>query len=286
MGAALGAAAITKFNSLPIAVLLVILATAPSIRVTVSNLKSKPAPVLTPDLLSVGRRSLGNGAVSASDATGFGESGQGRRHVSVDLRMLMDGALAVAGFIAVSGWWFVRNKQLYGQFLATKTSEHYLQAFYLHPVPWSFHIVFNTLPQTLLTNTWYTQLDEYLPLSTDKALGDMALACLVAGGYFIFTTPTRRSHRPPILSSGALVGSIVAGIAAVLITIQATSIGNTRVAFVGLTGFAVVEVIGISRLAGRINPRLELAGLVVWPAVLLALDLYVLVHFLIPLGGL
>ena len=63
MGATLGAAAITKFNSLPIALFLIILAAAPSIRVSIrqSNLRSTRADVLTPDVLSVGRGSLGNG---------------------------------------------------------------------------------------------------------------------------------------------------------------------------------------------------------------------------------
>ena len=123
----------------------------------------------------------------------------------------------------MSGWWFVRNKQLYGQFLATKASENYLQSFYLHPIPWSFHIVFETLPQTLLTNTWYTQPDEYLPLSMNRALLDIALV-LPSRRWLLHLQVTHETlASTPDTVGLALLGSIVAGIAAVVITIQASS---------------------------------------------------------------
>ena len=49
---------------------------------------------------------------------------------------------------------------------------------------------------------------------------------------------------------------------------------------------ALVAVVSASRLARLASPRFEIIGLIAWPTVLLAVDLYVVVRFLIPLGGL
>ena len=63
-------------------------------------------------------------------------------------------------------------------------------------------------------------------------------------------------------------------------------VGDARVAFVALSAFAIVQVVGASRLVSDLSSRSELLILLAWPTVLFAVDIYVLCRFLIPLGGL
>jgi hypothetical protein len=59
-----------------------------------------------------------------------------------------------------------------------------------------------------------------------------------------------------------------------------------RDAFGALAAIAIVVTVGSARILTRINSRLEVVGVAFWPVVLLALELYVLIRFLIPLGAL
>ena len=117
MGVVLGAAAITKLTSLPVAIVLFVLA-------------------LLPSLPRAGRHS---------------------KSWRLQLRLFLDVVLAVVGFFAVSAWWFYRNHHLYGQFLATDASQKYLAAFLLHPVPWNSHLLFKVFPNCLLDFSWFNQ---------------------------------------------------------------------------------------------------------------------------------
>ena len=92
--------------------------------------------------------------------------------------------------LAVSGWWFLRNKHLYGQFLATRASEDYLRFVLLRPVPWSRYIVFNELPSILFYSTWYGQPNLTLDHWMNYVLAWMGFVCLVVG---IVIFLTRRS---------------------------------------------------------------------------------------------
>lgn len=247
MGSVLGAAAITKFNSLPLAGVLFVLALAPSIRLP--------------------RRTT--------------------QRLRIDLQIVLDAGIAVLGFFAVSGWWFLRNKHLYGQFLATKASEDYLGFVLLRPVPWSRSIVFKEFPGILFYSTWYDQppnLD--LVHWMNYVLAWLGIVCLVVG-VVIFLGKRRwvaRDLSP--LSSLAFLGCVASGLVAVIITIKTTSIGDARTAFIGLSAFALILVVSTSRLLELVHARLRLVGLMVWPVILLAIDLYVVARFLIPLGGL
>ena len=104
MGHAVGAGAITKFSGLPVAGILLALAFVPSVTV---KRRDVGVPVPTP-------------LTSPSDST---------RSLRLAPRFLVDGIIAVVAFLAVSGWWFIRNRILYGQFLASRRSEGYLKAF-------------------------------------------------------------------------------------------------------------------------------------------------------------
>ena len=108
LGVTLGLAAITKFNSLPLAALLFFLTALPALR----------------------RRAL-----------------------------VLDSVLCGSGFLAVSLWWFVRNKALYGQFLATRASLAYLKAWapaLVVPVSWTNAARFvHLVPSQLFKSVWY-----------------------------------------------------------------------------------------------------------------------------------
>lgn len=246
MGLVFGAAAVTKFNSLPIAVVLFALA-------LVSSLAGM---------------------------------GQGNRHPRIQLRMFLDVVLAVVAFFVLSAWWFVRNHHLYGQFLATDASEKYLSVFLLHPVPLNTHLLFSVYPNTLLNFSWYDQPNFLLPARISEALAVLAVPCLLVGAWAVVRQRRWVSRVLSPLSALSLLGCIVAGFLAMLIIIKDTSLGNTRDAFVALAAIAIVITVGSVRILSRISPRLELVGVALWPIVLLSLDLYVVIRFLIPLGGL
>jgi hypothetical protein len=71
-----------------------------------------------------------------------------------------------------------------------------------------------------------------------------------------------------------------------LIIIEETGQANARDDLVVVAALAIVAVIGSVRIFCGIRDRLELVGVALWPVVLFALDLYVIVRFLIPFGGL
>ena len=246
MGLVLGAATITKLNSLVVAVILLVLAAIPA-------------------LVGLRRASAGSREARGS---------------------FLDVGLAVIGFFAVSGWWFVRNHHLYGQFLGTNASELYLRHSLLIPAPWSQHLVFGVFPSTVLDFSWYTQPNFFLPLRMNQALAVLAVPCLLIGAWAMVWRRRWVSHTLIPLSAVSFLTCIVDGFVAVLIIIKDTSIGDMRDALFALSAFAIVITVGSARIFSRVSPRLELVGVSVWPVVLLALDLYVFVRFLIPLGGL
>jgi 4-amino-4-deoxy-L-arabinose transferase-like glycosyltransferase len=246
MGLVLGAAATTKFNSLPLAGVLFVLALAPSIR-------------------------LPRGSA---------------QRFRIDLHIVLDAGIAVLGFLVVSGWWFLRNKHLYGQFLATRASEDYLRFVLLQPVPWTRYLVFSEFPQILWYSTWYDQPNLNLVHWMNYVLAWLGVVCLVVGVVIFLRRRSWVARDLSPLSSLAFLGCVASGLVAVLITIKSTSIGDARTAFIGLSAFALILVVSTSRLLELAHARLRLVGLMVWPAILLALDLYVVARFLIPLGGL
>jgi Dolichyl-phosphate-mannose-protein mannosyltransferase len=244
MGAALGAAAITKFDSLPIAAVLLGLALVSS--------------------LTEMRRTNARAAVS----------------------LLFDVVLAVIAFLGVSGWWFVRNHHLYGQFLATNASEQYLKAFLLRPIPWSSNLLFSAYPKTALYFSWWNQPDLMLPSWLNHALAVPAVLCLLLGAWAVVRHRRWVSERLGTVAAISLLGCVVAGLLAMLIILKDTSLADVRDAFGALAAIAILLTVGSVRILTRASSRLEMVGVAFWPVVLFALDLYVLIRFLIPLGGL
>jgi hypothetical protein len=273
MGATLGAAVITKLNSLPIAVVLLVLAALPSqsgLRRSLSRpwvAQGEPTPNVDAD------ESLRHNPVSAIGA-------------GLNARLILDVVLALVGFFAVSGWWFLRNHHLYGQYLATKASERYLGAWFLHPVPWNSHLFFHVFPHALLTSSWYNQPNFGLPLWMNQTLAVAVVLSLVVGLWAILRERQWFSRIFDLLSRLSFLGCSAAGIAAMLLIIKTNSIGDMRDALVAISAFAIAITVGSARAFGRISPRLEMIGVGLWPVALLGLDFYVLIRFLIPLGGL
>ncbi len=208
------------------------------------------------------------------------------RDVQERLRCVLDVVLAAVAFLVVSGWWFVRNHHLYGQFLATKVSEQHLLPFYLGPIPWSEKLLLNIYPQTMLMYSWYNQPGLGLPVRMNEVLAIFVVPCLLAGAWVMLQRRKWISQYLTPLAGLALLGSIAAGFAAVLLIIKTNGRGDMRDAFLVVTAVATVLVTGSTRILCRISPRLELVGVYLWPVLLFALDVYVLIRILIPFGGL
>lgn len=91
----------------------------------------------------------------------------------------------------------------------------------------------------------------------------------------------RQSQR---LSAVGLLGCIVAEVIAVVIVIKSVGYGDARLAYVGLSAFAIVLTAAMGSVLCR-TPLLEPVGILMWPAALFALDMYVIAHFLVPSEG-
>lgn len=245
MGLVLGAAAITKLNSLPIALVLLGLALVPSLA----------------------------------------GPGRGSNDARLRLRLALDVALALVGFLVVSGWWFIRNHELYGQYLATNASEQYLGSFLLHPIPWGPHLVFSNFPDTLLSFSWFTQPNFFLPRPMNVVLAILAVPCLVVGAWIMLRRRSWVSSGLSPLSGIALLLCALAGFVATFIIVKDTSIGDIRDAFVALVPLAIIITTGSIKIFTRLDKRLTGLGIAFWPAVLFALDIYVLVRFIGPFSG-
>jgi 4-amino-4-deoxy-L-arabinose transferase-like glycosyltransferase len=207
-------------------------------------------------------------------------------------QLLADSALALAGALAAALWWFVRNKVLYGQFLASRVTLAYLKAWLpplVVPVSWTntgrfLHFV----PSQLFRSVWYdggwNQFD--LPKWMNLLLWSLAAISMTSAAVVLRTRRWRGALRPSLsgLALFAIAGAVLAGIAAVLIIAQTTTQSEGRVAFVGLVGFAIL--LGLGTAAGPPQNRLARAAVFAWPAALVAVNVYVFSNYLVPLSGL
>jgi hypothetical protein len=272
MGLTLGAAAITKFDSLPICAVLFMLAMVPVFLPAYRTCQVWR----TSDRSDPNRQETG----SPPPASTWGA------HL-IDWRSLVDVAVAVVGFLVVSGWWFIRNKYLYGQFSATTISQNYLRPieFYFHPfsLGWAY---FRASYDHLLTTAWFVLSSHRLPTWINSAIWAAALLTLFIGSWVVVTARRRSvACRLGILSSLGFVACTVGGFVAFLIILKSTGLAFGRNTYVGIIAFAFLINIGTMWIARQVRPRLTPVGVFVWPAALVALDLYVIVRFLLP-GGL
>lgn len=195
--------------------------------------------------------------------------------VAAARRDLRSPLLAGAAAVAVCGWWFVRNAVRYGDVLATRVTDDYLRAIsgglgLIRPRPaLSPAILAQQLPIVGHSTWWSGSWDQLqLPHAVDAVLWAAAAACAVAA----LATPPGR-HAVVLLASAASV-------AAWLLIVRQTTHGQGRYLLTGITAWAVVLVAGSARLLpGRRH------AVWLWPALLLAVDVFVVATELVPYGG-
>jgi len=206
------------------------------------------------------------------------------------VRRLRDASLAVAGWFAACSWWFLHNTREYGDPLAREATRAYLDQLVpslIVPVPW-----FDTerflyfVPQSLVETSWYNagwnQL--FAPFAVNLVLALVA-AIAVFGGLRAFAAGRACVLWPLDRRVGLLLGGVLAaGLAAVLIVTKDTTQAQGRVMYIGMSAFATVAVLGLAEGIGG-SDRARLFGLLLFPTLLLLLNVYALTHFVIPFRG-
>jgi hypothetical protein len=85
---------------------------------------------------------------------------------------------------------------------------------------------------------------------------------------------------------GILLAWALAGFFAVAIIAQQTTQAEGRIAYVGLGGFAILTVLGTVQLVTYVRSSASrLCALAFWPVVFLLLNVFVLMHFVLPFAG-
>ena len=192
--------------------------------------------------------------------------------------------LSLAGWLASSGWWLAQNfasgKGLLGQKGVNSWLNEQLPGL-IARVSWTDQERFlNYLPSQLFQSIWYNGgWNQFiLPFAINLVFSLVAALCcfaaltaLLRGGAFI------RKRDPNIL---LLMGCCLMALAAVYIIGRTTTQGEGRVAYPGLSAFAILAVLGGAELFSPANrARMSLA---IWPILLLALNGYVFLRFVIP----
>jgi hypothetical protein len=216
-------------------------------------------------------------------------------------RRLANVALSACAFAAVAGWWFVRNFKLYGELLAGDAAAKRLRIWFpdlIAPAQWGsagensdlWQRLFVFLPRTLTRSMWYTGgWNQFaLPVVINLALLAMACVALAAGLWAVWSRRDALGNRLERKVGWLLAGWILAGLAAVVIIALKTNQAEGRIAYVGISGFAILAVLGAREIFVWGTGRAQAArfALALWPLIFLALDCYVLVCFVSPFRGL
>jgi hypothetical protein len=204
---------------------------------------------------------------------------------------LRDGALAAIGFLLTAGWWLLMNYRLSGDPLGQKGAFDWLNEVLpgigvVSIVPWTDGERFlNFVPATLFKSVWYDGAwNQFLaPFGFNLVLTCIAsvalfgvLKALARGGFYI-----KKRDFPIAL----LLTCSLAALAAVFIIAKTSMQAEGRIAYVGLTAFALLAVLGIAETVGDTPGRLRRAAMF-WPSVLLAFNLYVFLRFVVPFRAL
>lgn len=185
---------------------------------------------------------------------------------------------AIGVFVAVCGWWFVRNAVVYRDPLASAATARYLGEALGYPIfrpdpALTPDVAVQVLP-VLGRSVWYSggwdQL--HLPIGVDILLWCLALISI--GSVFVAARSGPARHF--VILAGA-VGSMLAW----LLIARDTNHAQGRYLLTGVTAWSMLLVEGACRrLPGRPWSRWA------WPGVFLALDLYLVATILIPYGTL
>jgi hypothetical protein len=156
---------------------------------------------------------------------------------------------------------------------------------FFHPVPWNLNYFAHEVTRELWLSLWYLQPNLVLPLSLNTVLGVSALVCIALAIWSMFV---ERQGVPfgQRLALVSLFAVILGGILAEVFIIKSVGYSDARLAYVGLSGFAIVLVKGTSALRSPRLPNISRYTPFAWPAAMFAVDIFVLARFLVPLGGL
>jgi hypothetical protein len=217
--------------------------------------------------------------------------------------------LTALGLAASSGWWMLRNYALDGTLLGQRDSLEWLR--HVLPkavvvVPWTDTERFlKFVPSHLFESLWYIGgwnqfvMPFWLNLILAVAAG---VACFgVAKAYFQGGAWIRKFDPDTLL----LVGCCVMAVLSVLIIARSSTQAEGRIAYVGLSSFAMLVTLGTyeflgsieetraqrhssRRRRGLVRPTKQRckAPLFVWPVLLLAVNLYVVFRFVVPFASL
>lgn len=209
-------------------------------------------------------------------ATAFLSSSRWQRK-GVDFVMIALSALLVCGC------WLFHNRVRYGDWLAMQASTEWLT----RQIPISMRAgsffdlerSLNFIPQTLFRTFWYN--GGFNQLVAPFAI--YWLLWLIAGICFAQTFKAQLTNTCARLSlkNGLLVWlAAVAGLLAVLIIAHNSSQAEGRLAFPALPAFAVLLTSGCE--AYFTDTKLRRLGLLLWPGIILLLDIYVFARFVLP----
>jgi 4-amino-4-deoxy-L-arabinose transferase-like glycosyltransferase len=202
--------------------------------------------------------------------------------------------LASFGFLAVSGWWFRRNWELYHELFGEGAATSWLRSLLpdtIAPVPWfDFQRFFIFLPRSLIRSMWYSGgANQFAaPMACNLALFLAAVIAIIAG-----ISAFRRNRGPSTVAldqrqGWILIGWIVASLAALIVIARYTAQAEGRITYPGLAAFAILAVLGTDYLARRSRQSSagRFFGCVIWPCVFLGFNAYVFASFVWPFRGL
>jgi hypothetical protein len=198
-------------------------------------------------------------------------------------------ALFVVGFLLVSGWWFKRNYDLYGEFLLQNASmiavaqgvKHVVDPVGLANIDRLLERYFIFVPWWFAHGCWYdgSWNQFYPPLPWSWSLLAVALVCLGAWLVWWFRNQPAVDWRIQMSLLLTMLGTVVG----ILLIAKSTQQAEGRIAYIGLTAFAALVTRGAWQLAPS---RHRWFGLLLWPALLLSLNAYVIARFVLPFRGL
>jgi uncharacterized membrane protein len=194
--------------------------------------------------------------------------------------------LSVAGCLASSGWWLAHNFFSGSGWLGQKGAEQWLNERLpglIARVPWTDQERFlNYVPSQLFQSIWYNGgWNQFvLPFAINLVFTLVSAVCcfgalkaVLRGGMTI-----RKLDRKVLI----LMGCCLMALAAVFIIARSTTQGEGRVAYVGLSAFAILTVLGTGEIFGWGRSRIPFA---IWPALLLGLQTYVFLRFVMPFAA-
>lgn len=190
--------------------------------------------------------------------------------------------LAALGTSVSTGWWLVYNHSQGRGWLGQKGVARWLNERLpglIREVSWTDHERFlNFVPSQLFQTSWYNGgWNQFvLPFAFNFVCSVLAVVCCCHSAAALLRGDNSiRKFDPGFL---LITGCWLAALASVFIIARTTTQAEGRIAYVGLSAFAIVAVTGAIRIF-RTRQRL---ALLLWPVLFLLLNGYVVLRFIIP----